>query len=198
MFHEGLSGLPSWLVVGAGLGLGGSLLIAAAFLCVQRLFGAEPNRQHHRRGGESRRRREFRGYLDAIGERYVEDHPLDGHPVAFYLPERDVAITFNPRVYYRVDRSGTHAMLAEHEMPGSVLCDRLPFETPPVEGPTDEGVPEAGPESARAAFAELGVPVGASVEEVRRAYRRKLTDVHPDQGGDEEAFKRVRDAYTTA
>jgi curved DNA-binding protein CbpA len=50
----------------------------------------------------------------------------------------------------------------------------------------------------RAAFAELGVPATASVEEVKRAYRRRVKDVHPDQGGDEDEFKRVREAYTLA
>jgi len=32
---------------------------------------------------------------------------------------------------------------------------------------------------------------------VRAAYRRKVKDVHPDRGGDEQAFKRVTEAYET-
>ncbi len=196
MFHEVVAGLPSWLVVGAGLGLGGSLLVALVFLCAQRLVpGSDPGGDQCYRSGESRRRREFRSYLDAIREPYVEGDDVDGHPVAFYLPERDVAITFDPRTYYCVDRTGTDAVLAEHEMPGSVLGQRLPFETPDLgfDSPAESDL-----DPVRAAFAELGVPVGASVEEVRQAYRRRVKDVHPDQGGDEEAFRRVREAYTTA
>jgi hypothetical protein len=39
-------------------------------------------------------------------------------------------------------------------------------------------------------------PDGAvDADDVRRAYREKVKDVHPDRGGDEEAFKRVTRAY---
>lgn len=201
MFHEVVAGLPPWLVGGVLLGLGASLLVALLFLGAQRLLpGGEQGAGRRGRGdpsaresGESRRRREFRACLDAIGEPYAEDHPVEGQAVAFFLPERDVAITFDPRAYYRIDGSGVEPVLAEHEMPGSVLVERLPFETPHL---GTAGESEITP--ARDAFAELGVPAGASVEEVRRAYRRRVKEVHPDQGGDEDAFRRVREAYVTA
>jgi hypothetical protein len=193
VFHEVGAGLPSWLVVGGLLGLAGSLLAALAFLSADRLIPGEERTRRRHRSGESRRRAEFREYLDAIDEPYAENHPVEGRTVAFYLPKRDVAITFDPRAYYRIRRSGTAAVLAEHEMPGSVLGARLPFETPDLAPGTDEAV---DPE--RAAFAELGVSAGATVEEVRRAYRRRVKEVHPDQGGDEDEFKRVREAYTVA
>jgi len=184
------AGLPSWLVVGVLLGVAGCLLVAAAFLMANRLFPGR-ERAGERQSGETRRRSEFRDYLDAIEEPYVEDHPIEGQSVAFYLPQRGVAVTFDARAYYRLDRSPTHAVLAEHEMPGAMLGDRLPFETPDLEREEDLEPPEA-------AFAELGVPPEATPEEVTRAYRRKIKEVHPDQGGDEEAFRRVREAYTTA
>jgi hypothetical protein len=196
VFHEVVTGLPSWLVVGALLGLAGSLLAALAFLGAERLVPGEERGQRRHRGGETRRRTEFRAYLDAIGESYAENRVVEGQRVAFYLPGRDVAITFDPRIYYRIERSGTAAVLAEHEMPGSLLGERLPFETPDFDPGAGSG--EDVTDSARAAFAELGVPAGASVEEVRQAYRRRVKEVHPDQGGDEEAFKRVREAYTIA
>ena len=41
----------------------------------------------------------------------------------------------------------------------------------------------------------LGVTVGADGDEVRRAYREKVKDVHPDRGGDPAEFKRVTTAY---
>jgi DnaJ-domain-containing protein 1 len=185
-----LTDLPSWLVIGVLLGIAGSLLVAAVFVAADRLIPGV-QRQPGRRSGESRRRMEFREYLDAIDEPYAENHFVEGQHVAFYLPERDVAITFDARAYYRIDRSPTHPVLVEHEMPGSMLGDRLPFETPDVDFAEAEGDP------LEAAFAELGVPAGASQEEVKRAYRRKVKEVHPDQGGDEDAFRRVREAYTT-
>jgi hypothetical protein len=209
VFHEVVATLPSWLVVGGLLGVAGSLLAVLAFLSADRLIPGEERSQRHHGSGESRRRVEFREHLDAIGESYVENHPVDGQPVAFYLPARDVAITFDPRAYYRIRPTGTVAILAEHEMPGSVLVDRLPFETPEVsfdDGASGDGGQDwdngrdrdGDADPARAAFDELGVPATASVEEVRRAYRRRVKEVHPDQGGDEDEFKRVREAYTIA
>jgi len=194
VFHEVVAGLPSWLVVGVLLGLAGSLLVAVIFFGAQRLLPDGESGQTTYRSPETRRREEFRAYLDAIGERYTENYPVAGQEVAFYLPERDVAITFDARAYYTIEGSDTHPVLAEHEMPGSLLGERLPFETPDL---SDSGT-QADLDPVGAAFAELGVPVGASSEELRRAYRHKIKEVHPDQGGDEEAFRRVREAYATA
>ncbi|PSQ41032.1 molecular chaperone DnaJ [Halobacteriales archaeon SW_5_68_122] len=47
------------------------------------------------------------------------------------------------------------------------------------------------------AYRRLDLENGADESEVRRAYRRKVKEVHPDRGGDEEAFKRVTEAYET-
>lgn len=194
----GFASLPHWVVVGVGLGIGASLVVVAVFLLAIRYFPAtQPSRRAS--SGESRRRREFRRYLAAIGESYAEDHPVAGQPVAFYLPERDVAITFDAKAYFRLLRSETEPVLAEHEMPGSALGARLPFETPD-RGPG--GQPDASDgraaEPIRHAFAELGLPVGAPAAEVQRAYRQQVKHVHPDQGGDEDAFRRLREAYATA
>ena len=191
VFPEGIAELPSWLVSGVLLGLAGSLAVAVVFLLADRLVPGEPRSRAEAASSESRRRAEFREHLDDIGEQYAEDHVVDGQQVAFFLPERGVAVTFDARTYYRLDRTAVDPVLVEHEVPGAMLGDRLPFETP--ERDTTEVV-----DAVRAAFAELGVPVGASLEEVRRAYRRRVKEVHPDQGGDEAAFRRVREAYTLA
>ncbi|MBW3620036.1 MAG: J domain-containing protein [Actinobacteria bacterium] len=41
----------------------------------------------------------------------------------------------------------------------------------------------------------LGVPRDAPPDEVKRAYRRKARESHPDAGGDEDTFKQVTHAY---
>ena len=48
----------------------------------------------------------------------------------------------------------------------------------------------------REACSVLGVDPGADEGAVREAYRERIKEVHPDtEGGDEDEFKRVREAY---
>jgi len=187
--------LPEWLALGLLLGGVASLLVAGLFLVAGRLFPARRQGRQRRDGGEQRRRDELREYLDAIEEPFAENHFVEGQHVAFYLPKRDVAITFDARAYYRIERSPTVPVLVEHEMPGVHLGKRLPFETPEVSlGPE----PAETADPAMQAFAELGLGRGATLDEVKSAYRDRVKRVHPDHGGDEEEFKRVREAYTLA
>lgn len=54
---------------------------------------------------------------------------------------------------------------------------------------------DSGP-SAAEAYRVLGVDEGADEEAVRRAYRERVKEAHPDtESGSEEEFKRVRSAY---
>jgi DnaJ-class molecular chaperone len=54
---------------------------------------------------------------------------------------------------------------------------------------------DSGP-SAEEAREVLGVPTNADEAEIKRAYRERAKEVHPDRaGGDAEAFKRVTEAY---
>ncbi|WP_123621213.1 J domain-containing protein [Halorubrum sp. CSM-61] len=175
--------------------------------------------------GDERRRREIREYLRAIGESFREDHAFDGVSVPFYLPERGVAITFDAHDYFRLEGEGVYAVLCEHEMPGRGLGRRLPFDvTEPdwarggrsqragrsgrtsrrvggagrAAGRTARAATAGGRDPVAAAFAELDVATDADAAEVKRAYRERVKETHPDQGGDEEAFRRVREAYATA
>lgn len=182
--------LPWWLVVGVLVGLAIGVVIAGVFLIGSRLF-PDDGRTERGVNGASRKSVEIRHYLRAIGEEFVEDYELDGQPVAFYLPERDVAITFDARAYFRINATDTHAVLVEHEMPSVHLGRRLPFETPGLTPRADDG-------ATTAAFALLGLETDATESEIRSAYREKVKRVHPDQGGDPETFRRVRDAYATA
>ncbi|MFC6961787.1 J domain-containing protein [Halocatena marina] len=48
-----------------------------------------------------------------------------------------------------------------------------------------------------AALAVLGLPSNATDQQIRAAYRKKVKAVHPDMGGDPEAFQQVNEAYST-
>jgi len=74
----------------------------------------------------------------------------------------------------------------------------LPFDVTEPDWGTRGGAATSAPDPVAAAFDELDVPRGADGDEVKRAYRERVKETHPDQGGDEESFRRVREAYATA
>jgi len=47
------------------------------------------------------------------------------------------------------------------------------------------------------AYETLGVPKGASDEEIKRAYRKLASQHHPDKGGDTQRFQEIQSAYDT-
>lgn len=187
---------PLW--VGLAIAAGLSVVFAVLFVVAERRYPTRPPPDGDTDAGEQKRRAEIRAYLDAIGERYAEEHFVAGQHVAFYLPGRDVAITFDARAYFRIAATDTYPILVEHEMPGAHLGARLPFETPEMDAEDDDAGEKADPTDPDDAFAVLGLTADASLSEVRSAYRERVKEVHPDQGGDERTFKRVRQAYTTA
>ena len=192
MLPEWLSLFPPWLLAGVVLGSAASCCVAVVFVVGDRLFPASSVETGRRIDGTVRRRGEIRQYLVDIGERFFEDHVVHGETVAFYLPERDVAITFDAKAYFRIEEAGTYAVLCEHEMPGRGLGRRLPFDVPELD-------PEPTvPDPISTAFAELDLAPEASADEVKSAYRAKIKEAHPDHSGDREEFKRLQDAYATA
>lgn len=197
MFGEWIAALPGWLVWGVLLGALATVVVAGVFLAANRLFPDPPAQSGGPDQGSLRRKAEMRDYLRRIDERFVEDADLDGTTVAFYLPERRVAITFDVHAFFAIrddEASNVHVILCEHEMPGAQLGRRLPFDVPDVHLGPD---PAAG-SPVTAAFDTLGLPANAGEERVERAYREKVKQVHPDQGGSREAFTEVREAYATA
>ncbi|WP_144901694.1 J domain-containing protein [Halobellus captivus] len=195
MLPEWVSSLPSWLVLGLLGGGLASVVVAGVFLVGGRLFPDAPPTSGHRIDGPSRRRMEIRSYLRTISEPFVEDHPIDGEMVEFYLPQRGVALTFDAQAYFRLERAGTYTVLCEHEMPAHALGRRLPFEVPEFEfgrhrPARDDPVTEA--------FDYLNLAPTVAPEEVKSAYRDRVKSAHPDHGGSQAEFKRLQEAYATA
>lgn len=204
--------LPSWLASGLLLGLGASVVVAAVFALGERYIpDPEPRGRHV--GGAARQREAISAFLDDIGEPFYEDYEVGYTRVAFYLPDRDVVITFDPRVYLRLDDTDTHVVLCEHEIRIAALARRLPFAVGASSGRTT-GRRSGGRRSSRErrgtearaprgkavddAFGVLGLDRGADAEAVTSAYREQVKEVHPDQGGSQEEFQRLQDAYTLA
>jgi hypothetical protein len=194
------SAVPPWILLGAALGGIASVLVALAFYLGNRFVAPSVAAAGDDRAtaGDERRRREIREYLTAIGERFRENHALGEVAVPFYLPEREVAITFDAHDYFRLEGEGVYTVLCEHEMPGRGLGRRLPFDViEPDWGPSRPSG-SRGRDPVAAAFAELDLDRNADAAEVKHAYRERVKETHPDQGGDEESFRRVREAYATA
>ncbi|MFC7204304.1 J domain-containing protein [Haloferax namakaokahaiae] len=185
--------LPPWLILGLVMGAIASVVVAGVFVVGGRLF-PEPSRVGGPRvDGTNRRRTEIREYLRAIDEQFVEDHSVSGEEVAFFLPVRNVAITFDAQAFFRLERQGVFTVLCEYEMPGRHLGRRLPFEVPELEpelDDVDDPISEA--------FDRLGLDPTATPTAVRTAYRARVKTAHPDHGGDKEQFTRLREAYTVA
>ena len=200
MVVEFISVVPTWVLLGIALGTVASTFAAVVFYLGDRFVdpGVAAADADRANAGDERRRREIHEYLTAIDERFREDHALGEVDVPFYLPERGVAITFDAHDYFRLEGEGVYTVLCEHEMPGRGLGRRLPFDV--VEPDRGPGRPPggAGRDPVAAAFAELDVDPDADADEVKRAYRERVKETHPDQGGDEESFQRVREAYATA
>jgi DnaJ-class molecular chaperone len=55
--------------------------------------------------------------------------------------------------------------------------------------------PEFHPLKRSNSYEILGIDRDADEEEIKKAFRKMALKTHPDKGGDEEQFKKVREAY---
>lgn len=180
--------LPSWLIDGVLLGLVAAAGVLGVYLIGMRWFDlGQPARDQYDPDGL--RRAEVRAYLIAIGETAVESLEIGGIPTDFWLPKRQVAITFDADAYFRLRDAGVTAVLLEHEVPGDRIGPRLPFETPSLSGSSGQTPGD------RWAYETLRVSTGATEEAIDRAYRARIKAVHPDQGGDADELIAVIRAY---
>lgn len=108
-------------------------------------------------------------------------------------------------------RSPEEAKLAAEKAAGRTLVvappawarafTRLRAGLPPW--PAKRGPDAAAPRGAidlppESALAVLGLRRGASLDDIKRAYRQRALETHPDRGGDAAAFVRVQRAYESA
>lgn len=186
-----IGGLPGWLVAGFALGLLAAVGVWAAFAVGMSRFDGPG---HEGAGGDPHgpRRAEVRAYLVGLGEDFTERETVAGHDVDFWLPRRQVAVTFDARAYLGLEAAGHTAVLLEHELPGDRIGPRLPFDTSGGRRRSPTGGQPRGEERA---YARLGLEVGADRHEVEAAYRERVLEAHPDRGGDTEELQAVLEAY---
>jgi len=191
MHPQVLAMLPGWLSAGLLLGVIVTGVIGVVFLIGIRRF---PSRGPHVAKGSSitdRRRRALAQYLRDAGEQVHTQVTVRDVTVAVYLPMRDVALVFAPDAYFTLRETPTRVILCELEARPAAIARRLPFLTPPH---------RTEPIHSRSsdAYAVLGVSADADAATLREAYRRRVKDCHPDQGGDPAEFARVQRAYEEA
>lgn len=86
---------------------------------------------------------------------------------------------------------------AEFEAEGKARRRKKPYETY-YAGPAIYYAERRSKAHRPECFVCLGVPAGATVDEIRSAYRRLAREAHPDAGGSAEAFKGIQKWYEEA
>jgi hypothetical protein len=85
----------------------------------------------------------------------------------------------------------------------NILAGRPPWRSTSVGERVDGAraasvAPARRDETPRSAWMVLGVPRDATAADIKRAFRRRALETHPDRGGDAEAFQAVHRAYERA
>ena len=102
-------------------------------------------------------------------------------------------------------RSAADALAEAQRVSGRTLTEVEPYwarafnrtlrgEAPPPP-PARRAPRPAAPAGPVSAWELLGLAPGASVREIKRAYRHKALELHPDRGGDADAFRAITRAY---
>jgi len=131
------------------------------------------------------RKRDKRPYARANPDDpgFVLRWSMDGHPYAVacdrYTKLRDNVRTVGLYLHEKRKMEGRPVETGESEFANARL-------------PPGEAMPPGG--VCRPHHEVLGVDPDASEREIRSAYREKLKDAHPDQGGSEREFKAVKEA----
>ena len=66
---------------------------------------------------------------------------------------------------------------------------------PPSPANTRAAAASRDPKARVSSWSVLGLKAGSALDEVKRAYRKRALETHPDQGGDANAFLEVQRAY---
>ena len=74
--------------------------------------------------------------------------------------------------------------------PWPTTSSQVPADTPPR--------PRAKTTNQPSVWSLLGLTAGASLEDIKRAYRMRALQAHPDRGGSDEAFRALQSAYESA
>ena len=85
-------------------------------------------------------------------------------------------------------RAWANVLLGKDPWPPSV--PRSAIDAPPRPRPATSNQPSI--------WSILGLTPNASLIEIRRAYRQRALEVHPDRGGSDEAFRTLQSAYESA
>jgi hypothetical protein len=80
---------------------------------------------------------------------------------------------------------------------GRILVGEPPWTAKEAAGGEAPRPRRAAPESA-SVWQLLGIEAGATVSEIKRAFRVRALATHPDHGGDPDSFRAVRRAYDEA
>jgi hypothetical protein len=84
-------------------------------------------------------------------------------------------------------RAWARVLLGEPPFPRSASADERP---PAPRRPAEAASPGV--------WSTLGIGPSATVDEIKRAFRKRALETHPDRGGDPDAFRSVRSAYEQA
>lgn len=163
--------------------------------------------------GARKSERQIGEELDRFGvdEWYLDDAPLSsgnswpGYVVRWRKDGVDYALVSDSYTTKKANARAAFYWLKETRKRGDrpvttahdeLAAAALPQGSQPQLDGEVTAVPPGGYET-EAPHEVLGVEPDASVSDIRQAYRDIVADVHPDNGGDEEAFKRVLDAKDT-